>query len=203
MFERFTDRARQVVLLAQEEARLLRHDHVGPEHLLLGLLREGTGVAAMTLREREVDLDALRERVEAITGRGESGPEGEISFTPSAKKTMELSFREALRLGHDYIGTEHLLLGMLSAEQEAAARVLAAQGLSLRQLRRSVLAALSGKAGAGKEELLVELIRRGERAAGESELIDRLRRVQESLDRIERRLASGHRPRGEPDWGGR
>ena len=128
MFERFTDRARRVVVLAQDEARRLDHDYIGTEHLLLGLLHEGQGVAAQALDGLGVDLAEVRRRVEEIIGRGQHAPSGHIPFTPRAKKVLELSLREALDLGHDYIGTEHILLGIVREGQGVAAQVLAAHG---------------------------------------------------------------------------
>ena len=111
MFERFTDRARRVVVLAQEEARLLNHSYIGTEHILLGLIHEGEGVAAKALESLGISLEAVRSQVEEIIGQGGSSPSGHIPFTPRAKKVLELSLREALQLGHNYIGTEHILLG--------------------------------------------------------------------------------------------
>src|SRR6266511_3643585 len=128
MFQRFTDRARRVVHLAQEEARLLRHNYVGTEHLLLGLLYEGEGIAARALESLGISLEVVRARVEEIIGRGQITPSGHIPFTPRAKKVLELSLREALQLGHNYIGTEHLLLGLLREGEGVAAQVLAGFG---------------------------------------------------------------------------
>ena len=113
MFERFTDRARRVVVLAQEEARLLNHSYIGTEHILLGLIHEGEGVAAKALESLGISLEAVRSQVEEIIGQGGSSPSGHIPFTPRAKKVLELSLREALQLGHNYIGTEHILLGLI------------------------------------------------------------------------------------------
>src|SRR5918996_1932747 len=113
MFERFTDRARRVVVLAQEEARMLNHNYIGTEHILLGLLHEGHGVAANALESLGVPLDGVRKEVEEIIGRGETAASGHIPFTPRAKKVLELSLREALELGHNYIATEHILLGLV------------------------------------------------------------------------------------------
>jgi ATP-dependent Clp protease ATP-binding subunit ClpC len=113
MFERFTDRARRVVVLAQEEARLLDHNYIGTEHLLLGLAHEGQGVAAKTLESLGIRLETLRSQVEEIIGQGQRGPTGHLPFTPRAKKVLELSLREAKQLGHNYIGTEHILLGLI------------------------------------------------------------------------------------------
>ena len=111
MFERFTDRARRVVVLAQEEARMLNHNYIGTEHILLGLIHEGEGVAAKSLESLGISLEGVRSQVEEIIGQGQQAPSGHIPFTPRAKKVLELSLREALQLGHNYIGTEHILLG--------------------------------------------------------------------------------------------
>ena len=140
MFERFTDQARRVVVLAQEEARLLNHDYIGTEHLLLGVIREGDGLAAQALTELGVSLAAVREQVLTIIGHGERTPTGHIPFTPRAKKVLELSLREALQLGTDYIGTEHLLLGLIREGQGVAAQVLLKLGKPLDEVREAVLA---------------------------------------------------------------
>jgi ATP-dependent Clp protease ATP-binding subunit ClpC len=124
MFERFTDRARQVVVLAQEEARMLNHGYIGTEHILLGLIREGEGVAARALESLGISLEAVRQQVEKIIGRGQQAPSGHIPFTPRAKKVLELSLREAKALGHNYIGTEHILLGLIREGGGVAAQVL-------------------------------------------------------------------------------
>src|SRR3990170_2789791 len=113
MFERFTDRARRVVVLAQEEARMLNHNYIGTEHILLGLIHEGEGVAAKALESLGISLEGVRQQVEEIIGQGQQAPSGHIPFTPRAKKVLELSLREALQLGHNYIGTEHILLGLI------------------------------------------------------------------------------------------
>ena len=122
MFERFTDRARRVVVLAQEEARMLRHDHIGTEHILLGLIRGGEGVAAEALESLGISLEAVRQQVGEITGQGQQAPSGHIPFTPRAAKVLELSLREALQLGHNAIGTEHVLLGLIREGEGVAAR---------------------------------------------------------------------------------
>ena len=145
MFERFTERARRVVVFAQEEARLLDHDYIGTEHLLLGLLAEGDGVGARSLQELDISLRSVRVRVEQTIGRGKSSPTGHIPFTPRAKKVLELSLREALQLGHNYIGTEHILLGLVREGEGVAAQVLASSGVKLEDVRRTVLALLRGK----------------------------------------------------------
>jgi ATP-dependent Clp protease ATP-binding subunit ClpC len=140
VFERFTDRARRVVVLAQEEARLLNHSHIGTEHLLLGLLHEGDGIAARALRDLDVSLESVRRRVEETMGTGPDAPGGHIPFTPRAKTVLELSLREALALGHNHIGTEHLLLGLVREGGGGAAQVL---GADLRRVRAQVLELLS------------------------------------------------------------
>jgi ATP-dependent Clp protease ATP-binding subunit ClpA len=147
MFERFTDRARRVVVLAQEEARLLNHNYIGTEHLLLGLAHEGQGVAAIALEQLGIRLEALRSRVKEIIGRGQSAPVGHIPFTPRAKKVLELSLREALDLGHNYIGTEHILLGLVREGEGVAAQVLVKLGGDLSRVRQQVIQLLSGSAG--------------------------------------------------------
>jgi ATP-dependent Clp protease ATP-binding subunit ClpC len=147
VFERFTDRARRVVVYAQEEARMLDHDYIGTEHILLGLIHEGEGVAARALVAMSISLDAARQRVEEIIGRGSKAPAGHIPFTPRAKKVLELALREALQMGHDYIGTEHLLLGLIREEEGVAAQVLVALGASLERVREAVIAMLEGYAG--------------------------------------------------------
>ncbi len=150
MFERFTDRARRVVVLAQEEARLLNHNYIGTEHILLGLIHEGEGVAAKALESLGISLEAVRAQVEEIIGHGGSAPSGHIPFTPRAKKVLELSLREALQLGHNYIGTEHILLGLIREGEGVAAQVLVKLGADLSRVRQQVIQLLSGYAG-GKE----------------------------------------------------
>ena len=143
MFERFTDRARRVVVLAQEDARLLKHNYIGTEHILLGLIHEGDGVAAKALESLGISLEAVRAEVQEIIGTGESEPSGQIPFTPRAKKVLELSLREALQLGHNYIGTEHILLGLIREGEGVAAQVLAKLGADQSRVRREVLRLLS------------------------------------------------------------
>jgi ATP-dependent Clp protease ATP-binding subunit ClpA len=151
MFERFTDRARRVVVLAQEEARMLNHNYIGTEHLLLGLAHEGEGVAARALAALKIDLAALRQQVEEIIGQGKEPPSGHIPFTPRAKKVLELSLREALQLGHDYIGTEHVLLGLIREGEGVAAQVLVRLGADLNRVRQQVLRLLEGGQGEAGE----------------------------------------------------
>jgi ATP-dependent Clp protease ATP-binding subunit ClpA len=148
MFERFTDRARRVVVLAQEESRRLGHKYIGTEHLLLGLVREGKGVAAQALNALGISLEGVRAQVEEIIGEGAADvPAGHIPFTPRAKKVLELSLREALQLGHRHIGTEHLLLGLLREGEGVAAQVLVRQGLALDRVREKVTELLSTMGG--------------------------------------------------------
>jgi ATP-dependent Clp protease ATP-binding subunit ClpC len=147
LFERFTDRARRVVVLAQEEARLLNHSYIGTEHILLGLIHEGEGVAAKSLESLSISLEAVRAQVEEIIGQGGSSPSGHIPFTPRAKKVLELSLREALQLGHNYIGTEHILLGLLREGEGVATQVLVKLGADLGKVRQQVIQLLSGYQG--------------------------------------------------------
>ncbi len=149
MFERFTDRARRVVVLAQEEARLLNHNYIGTEHILLGLIHEGEGVAAKALESLGISLEAVRSQVEELIGQGGNSPSGHIPFTPRAKKVLELSLREALQLGHNYIGTEHILLGLIREGEGVAAQVLVKLGADLSRVRQQVIQLLSGYSGPG------------------------------------------------------
>jgi ATP-dependent Clp protease ATP-binding subunit ClpC len=143
LFERFTDQARRVVVLAQDEARILNHDYIGTEHILLGLSRE-EGVAAKALESLNISLEAVRRQVEEIIGRGPAPLPGHIPFTPRAKKVLELAFREAIQLGHDYIGTEHILLGLIREGEGVGAEVLQRLGADLYRVRRTVIQELSG-----------------------------------------------------------
>jgi ATP-dependent Clp protease ATP-binding subunit ClpC len=147
MLERFSDRARQVVVLAQEEARMLNHNYIGTEHVLLGLIHESDDVAARSLESLGISLDAVRQQVEEIIGRGQQAPSGHIPFTPRAKKVLELSLREALQLGHGYIGTEHILLGLLREGDGVAAQVLVTLGADLNRVLGQVILLLHGYQG--------------------------------------------------------
>ena len=147
MFERFSERARRVVVLAQEEARMLNHNYIGTEHILLGLIHEGDGGAARSLESLGISLDAVRQQVEEIIGRGQQAPSEHIPFTPRAKKVLELSLREALQLGHGYIGTEHILLGLLREGDGVAAQVLVTLGADLDRVLRQVIQLLHGYQG--------------------------------------------------------
>jgi Clp amino terminal domain, pathogenicity island component len=158
MFERFTDRGRRVIVLAQEEARLLNHDYIGTEHLLLGLTHEEEGVAARALTELGISLETVRAQVEEIIGRGQSAPTGHIPFTPRAKKVLELSLREALQLGHNYIGTEHILLGLIREGEGVAAQLLVKLGGSRDRVRAKVIQVLSD-AGPSPEQAPLEQAR--------------------------------------------
>jgi ATP-dependent Clp protease ATP-binding subunit ClpA len=179
VFERFTDRARRVVVLAQEEARTLSHDYIGTEHILLGLLHEGEGVAGQALASLDIGLDNTRAFVEREVGQGAKAPGGHIPFTPRAKKVLELSLREALQLRHNYIGTEHILLGVIREGEGLAARALVNGGVDLAELRQRVLDQL----GRGPKE------RPGEVFFGAGAVLgDRLSQIMESLERIERHL---------------
>src|SRR5919205_988479 len=167
MFERFTDRARRVVVLAQEEARMLSHNYIGTEHILLGLIHEGEGVAAKALESLDISLEAVRAQVEEIIGQGQQAPSGHIPFTPRAKKVLELSLREALQLGHSYIGTEHILLGLIREGEGVGAQVLQKLGADLNRVRQRVIQILSrrtknnpvliGEPGVGKTTIVAGL----------------------------------------------
>lgn len=147
MFERFTDRARRVVVLAQEEARMLNHNYIGTEHILLGLVHEGEGVAAKSLERLGVSLVDVRTQIEEIIGQGQEAPSGHIPFTARAKKVLELSLREALQLGHNYIGTEHILLGLVREGEGVAAQILVKLGAELTRVRQTIIQILSGYQG--------------------------------------------------------
>ena len=149
MFERFTDRARRVIVLAQEEARALQHNYIGTEHLLLGLIREGEGVAAKALASKGVELDATRKQVEEMIGKGNAAPNGHIPFTPHAKQVLEFSLREALQLGHSYIGTEHILLGLIREGEGVGTQVLIKMDVDLGELRSATIDMIRGNSGTG------------------------------------------------------
>jgi ATP-dependent Clp protease ATP-binding subunit ClpC len=160
MFERFTDRARRVIVDAQNEARSLGHNYIGPEHLLLGLIHEGDGVGAKALEAMQISTDTVRGRIEEITGRGQAPPTtGHIPFTPLAKKVLELSLREALQLGHNYIGTEHILLGLIREGDGAAAQVLVGLGVELDRTRQLVIQILTGRRGEETASAVAEDLR--------------------------------------------
>jgi ATP-dependent Clp protease ATP-binding subunit ClpC len=174
MFERFTDRARRVVVLAQEEARMLNHNYIGTEHILLGLIHEGEGVAAKALESLGISLEGVRQQVEEIIGQGQQAPSGHIPFTPRAKKVLELSLREALQLGHNYIGTEHILLGLIREGEGVAAQVLVKLGADLNRVRQQVIQLLSGYQG--KEPAAAAAGATGEAAPSTSLVLDQFGR---------------------------
>jgi ATP-dependent Clp protease ATP-binding subunit ClpC len=211
MFEVFTDRARRVVVLAQEEARMLNHNYIGTEHLLLGLIHEGEGVAATALESLGISLQDVRQNVEEMIGRGQHELSGHIPFTPRTKKVLELSLRESQQLGHDYIGTEHILLGLIREAEGVAAQVLVKMGADLNRVRQQVLQLLGGR---GHEEL-GESEAGGTRVAGAvrqspagpqvvgtplqpAGILSRLADIVERLDAIERHLGIGPRRPEEP-----
>src|SRR6201982_4159929 len=152
MFERFTERARQVVVLAQEEARTLKHNYIGTEHILLGLLREEEGLAARVLESLDITVERVRAQVVRIVGSGEEVTSGQIPFTPRAKKVLELALREALSLGHNYIGTEHILLGLVRENEGVAARILLDFDADAEKIRNETVRRLSGRGGRGQAQ---------------------------------------------------
>ncbi len=192
MFERFTDRARRVVVLAQEEARMLGHDYVGTEHILLGLIHEGSGVAAHALESLGITTEAVRQQVEEIAGRGHATPTGHIPFTPQAKTALQLALREAMHLGHTYIGTEHILLGLIREGQGPAAQVLAALGADQNRVRQQVIALLHGHEGKPG------LARAAGRPGGKRRLLSQ---ILARLESMEGRLAALEHRVGVPDTG--
>src|SRR6266542_3161222 len=174
MFERFTDRARRVVVLAQEEARMLNHNYIGTEHILLGLIHEGEGVAAKALESLGISLEGVRQQVEEIIGQGQQAQSGHIPFTPRAKKVLELSLREALQLGHHYSVTEHILLGLIREGEGVAAQVLVKLGADLNRVRQQVIQLLSGYQG--KEPAAAGSGTTGEAAPSTSLVLDQFGR---------------------------
>ena len=193
MFERFTDRARRVVVLAQEEARMLNHNYIGTEHILLGLIHEGRGVAARALESLGISLEAVREQVEEIIGQGQQAPSGHIEFTPRVKKVLELSLREARALGHNYIGTEHILLGLIREGEGVAAQVLVKLGADLSRVREQVVQLLAGyQAEAGVEPAARPSARAGrEDLRLLSQLLDRVTAMESRLSAVEQRVGTG------------
>ncbi len=178
MFERFTDRARRVVILAQEEARLLNHNYIGTEHILLGLIHEHEGVAAKALESLDISLESVRAQVEEIIGRGGITPSGHIPFTPRAKKVLELSLRESLQLGHNYIGTEHILLGLLREGEGVAAQVLLELGADLDRVREQVVQLLVAQGDASSSASEGEAVpAMGEPSASRSRVLAFRKRV--------------------------
>ena len=185
MFERFTDRARRVTVLAQEEARWLNHNFIGTEHILLGLIHEGEGVGARALELLDISLEAVRAKVEETIGRGEQAPGAKMPFTPRAKTALELALREALQLNHVYIGTEHLLLGLIRESEGVAAQVLVDLGADLERVRRAVLEILYPGSQSGLLSLrdVLELERAGlQKTAATTER--RLAEIDAALSRL-------------------
>jgi ATP-dependent Clp protease ATP-binding subunit ClpA len=182
MFERFTDRARRVVVLAQEEARMFNHNYVGTEHILVGLIREDGGVAGKGLESLGISVDAVRQQIGETVGRGEQAPSGHVPFTPRAKKVLELSLREALQLGHDYIGTEHILLGLLREGDGVAVRVLVMLGADLNQVRQQVIQRLPGFQGEGEPASIRSVQRPG--------LLSRIDALERRLSILEQRVGT-------------
>jgi ATP-dependent Clp protease ATP-binding subunit ClpC len=199
MFERLTNRARRVIVLAQEEARMLNHNYIGTEHILLGLIHEGEGVAAKALESLGISLEAVRQQVEEIIGQGQQAPNGHIPFTPRAKKVLELSSREAKKLGHKPIGTGHLLLGLIRERKGVAAQTLVQLGADLPTVRQQLIHQLStygeqeGTSAAEQELELPddELVEHAAFVFGDQveEIRALLRDIVERLERIERHLA--------------
>jgi ATP-dependent Clp protease ATP-binding subunit ClpC len=186
MFERFTDRARRVVVLAQEEARMLNHNYIGTEHILLGLVHEGDGVAAKAMAAMEISLEKVRQQVEEIIGRGAQAPSGHIPFTPRAKRVLELSLRESLQLGHNYIGTEHILLGLIREGEGVAAQVLVRLGADLNRVRQQVIQLVHGGKGEAEEaDLPRSALARG---LSLGEIHETLKAITDRLTAIERHL---------------
>jgi hypothetical protein len=186
MFERFTDRARRVVVLAQEEARMLNHGYIGTEHLLLGLVHEGEGVAAKALEAMGISLEAVREQVETIIGRGQHTESGHIPFTPRAKRVLELSLRESSQLGHNYIGTEHILLGLVREGDGVAAQVLVKLGADLNRVRQQVIQQLHGQTGERRARTA-----RGPRPGEVEDVLARIDSMDGRLTAIERWVGMG------------
>jgi ATP-dependent Clp protease ATP-binding subunit ClpA len=200
MFERFTDRARRVVVLAQDEARTLNHDYIGTEHILLGLIQEGEGVAARALKNMQISLQAVRSQVEDVVGKGQETRAGHIPFTPRAKKALELSLRESLQLGHDYIGTEHILLGLLREGDGVAAQVLVRMGADLNRVRHQVVLLLERhQGGATSGPVRPSVVARDHLL---TEVQNTLATIAERLTVIERHLGlagPGGKPAAAPD----
>jgi len=200
MFEKFTDKARRVIVLAQEEARMLDHDYIGTEHILLGLLHEGEGAAGKALESLGVSLQPARDQVVKMIGRGKKPPSGHIPFTPRAKTVMEMSLREALQLSDNFIGTQHILLGLLREGEGVAVQALVAMGVDLRQVRRQVIQLADQQSGSGDVPVASPV------EAAEPTPIQQVRvpmhawmtAVQDSLDKIMDRLNAIERHLGVP-----
>jgi ATP-dependent Clp protease ATP-binding subunit ClpC len=185
LFERFTDTARRVVVYAKEEALLLDHDHIGTEHILLGLLRDDTETAVQILSALGAGLPAARAQAEEIAGRGAQAPIGDIPFTPRAKKVLELSLREALQLGHNYIGSEHILLGLIREGEGEGAEILRRLGVDTEKVRRDILTGLRVRQQPRRSPGVFSA------GGGMSAIESRLTAMEERLERIERLLRDG------------
>jgi ATP-dependent Clp protease ATP-binding subunit ClpA len=195
MFERFTDRARRVVVLAQEEARMRNHNYIGTEHILLGLIYEGKGVAAQALESLGITQQAVRQQVDEIIGRGHQAPSGHIPFTPRAKKVLKLSLGEAMQLGHHYIGTEHILLSLIREGEGVAAQVLVGLGADLDRAREQVIELLDGDQGKAEPGGPLTTARtilagRGKRKVL-PQLLDRFQSLESRLSGVEHRVGTG------------
>jgi len=186
MFERFTERARRAVVLAQEEARMLNHGYIGTEHLLLGLIHEGEGVAAKALESMGISLEAVREQVETIIGEGKKPLSGHIPFTPRAKKVLELSLKESGQLGHGYIGTEHILLGLIREGQGVAAQVLVKLGADLNRVRQQVIQLLDGHTEEEPARRSRTIMARGIRTGMIDDVLARIDSLDQRLAALER-----------------
>ena len=183
MFERFTERARQVVVLAQDEARALKHNYIGTEHILLGLLREEEGLAARVLESLDITVEEVRAQVARIVGQGDEVTTGQIPFTPRAKKVLELALREALSLGHNYIGTEHILLGLVRENEGVAARILLDFDADAEKIRNEIIRMLSGRPGSRPLEEPVALPGSPPLA---SEVLEEIAKVRQEKERFSR-----------------
>jgi len=193
MFERFTDKSRRAVVLAQEESRLLGHDHVGTEHLLLGLIQEDTGTAATVLKASGVTYAAARRQVEESVERGQGQPSGRIPFTPQSKKALQLSLREAIKLGDNYIGTEHLLLGLIREGEGPAIGVLIGLGADPAQIGRQVTRAAAYARGRGTDDArpALQAVKGGTKREVLAEILARVESIETRLTAVEQRIGAG------------
>src|SRR5580700_5463773 len=188
MLQRFTDRARRVVVLAQEEARMLNHSYIGTEHILLALIDEGDGVGAKALELLGISLDAVRQQVEEIIGQGQQAPSGHIPFTKRAKKALELSLRESVQLGHDYIGTEHILLGLLREGDGVAAQMLVKLGADLNRVRQQVIQLLHGSGKQASPSLPDDALARIDTLDKRLAAIERWAGIRPDLDEVDQEI---------------
>jgi ATP-dependent Clp protease ATP-binding subunit ClpC len=195
MFERYTDRARRVVVLAEEEARMLNHNYIGTEHILLGLIHEGEGVAARALESLGIMHQTVRQQVEEIIGQGQQAPSSSIPYTPRAEKVLNLALQEALQLGHNYIGTEHILLGLIREGEGVAAQVLVGLGADLNRVRQQTITLLHGSQGKDEPGTIRAVGRAGKAGRGKrkllSQLLDRLDLIEPRLSALENRVGTG------------